>query len=98
MDTQITPQPVRVGAAMVRLELRDLSGQPLSGAHILVEGNMTHPGMKPEFGEAKEVEPGRYQAPLEFTMAGDWLLIYHVTLQSGEKLEPQVEVKGVRAN
>jgi hypothetical protein len=59
---------------------------------------MTHPGMSPEFAEAKELEPGRYEAPLEFTMAGDWLIIYHVTLQSGEKLDRQIDVRGVRAN
>jgi hypothetical protein len=83
---------------MVRLDLRDPSGKPLSGAHIRVEGNMTHPGMKPEFGDAREVAPGRYEAPLEFTMAGDWLIIYYVTLPSGEKLERQIEVKGVHGN
>jgi hypothetical protein len=51
--------------------------------------------MSPGFSEAKEVEPGRYQAPLNFTMAGDWVIIAHVALPDGHKLERQIEVNGV---
>ena len=46
---------------------------------------MSHAGMSPLFAEAKETEPGRYEAHLEFQMAGDWVILLHVTLPDGKK-------------
>jgi hypothetical protein len=57
---------------------------------------MSHAGMRPEFGEAREIGAGRYQGGLAFTMAGDWVVLMHVTLPGGQKLERQMEVNGVR--
>jgi len=59
---------------------------------------MSHAGMSPIFGEAKEVEPGRYQAHLTFEMAGDWVILLHVILPGGQKLERPIDVRGVRPN
>jgi hypothetical protein len=58
---------------------------------------MSHPGMSPVFGEAKELPGGRYQAQLQLAMAGDWVLLLHFTLPGGQALDQQVDVKGVRA-
>jgi hypothetical protein len=58
---------------------------------------MSHAGMPPVFGEGKELEPGRYQSPLEFTMGGDWVILIHLTLADGRKLERQLDVKGVQS-
>jgi hypothetical protein len=59
---------------------------------------MSHPGMAPVFGDAKEVAPGQYQGSLEFAMPGDWVVLIHVTLRDGRKLERQVSVPGVSTN
>ena len=59
---------------------------------------MSHAGMSPVFADAKEVDAGRYQAHLEFAMAGDWVILLHVTLPGGKKLERQIDVRGVRPN
>lgn len=96
----VSPSPPGVGRpATVSLKLIDfLASKPVSGARIRLEGNMTHPGMTPVFAEAKEVEPGRYRATLEFTMAGDWVVLVHAALPDGRKVERQFDVKGVRAD
>jgi hypothetical protein len=73
----------------------DASGKPLSGAHINIEGNMSHAGMAPVFADAGAVEPGRYRANMELTMAGDWVVLVHLTLPEGAKVERQFEIKGV---
>jgi hypothetical protein len=52
--------------------------------------------MKPVFGTAKEVRPGRYEAPLEFTMGGDWFILVNATFPDGRRLERKVDVRGVR--
>jgi hypothetical protein len=31
-------------------------------------------------------------------MAGDWVILAHITLANGQKLERQVDVKGVQPN
>ena len=98
IEHQITPQPVRVGLATLTLRLADANRQPVTGASITLERNMSHAGMSPAFAQAKEIEQGRYQAILDLSMAGDWIILIHVTLAGGQKLERQLDVKGVRAN
>lgn len=99
---EIAPNPARVGPANITLYLKDAAARPLGQARITVEANMSHPGMSPVFGEAGEVAPGRYRAHVEFTMAGDWAVLAHITLADGRKIERQfelrVEVKDIRAN
>jgi hypothetical protein len=80
----------------VTLTLADAAGKPVAGAHIAIEADMSHAGMSPRFADAKEANPGRYQAHLEFQMAGDWVMLLHVTLPDGTKLERQIDVRGVR--
>jgi len=98
IEHEITPQPVRVGQATLTLRLVNASRQPVTGASVTLEGNMSHAGMSPVFASARETEPGRYQAIVDLSMAGDWIILTHITLADGQKLERQLDVKGVRAN
>ena len=59
---------------------------------------MSHPGMAPVFADAKEIDAGRYQGALQLNMAGDWVVLAHVILADGQKLERQINVNGVQAN
>jgi hypothetical protein len=97
MRHEVAPQPPRVGPATITLSLADAAGKPISGARVNLEGNMSHPGMNPVFAEAREVGAGRYQAAIEFTMGGDWIMLVRVDLPDGHKLEREFDVKGVRA-
>ena len=73
-------------------------------AHIIIidsatlefEGTMTHPGMMPVFADASETSAGRYEATLEFTMGGDWIIIVRGALPDGSELEREIEVRGVQ--
>ncbi len=94
---EITPQPARVGSAMITLRLADASDKAVTGARITLEGNMSHAGMGPVFAQAKETEPGQYEAPLELSMGGDWIVLLHLTLSDGQKLERQFEISRVRS-
>jgi YtkA-like len=57
---------------------------------------MTHPGMQPVFATAREVAPGRYEAPVELTMAGDWVISVDARLRDGRRFEQQFELRSVR--
>jgi hypothetical protein len=98
IEADVLPQPVRVGAASVNLKMLDVHKKPVTGAHIELEGDMSHPGMAPVFGEARETDPGYYRGNLQFSMAGDWVVMLHITLADGRTLERQVPVKGVGSN
>lgn len=93
----VTPDPPRIGPGLIVVTLRDLEGRVVSGATVSVEGNMNHAGMVPVLAEAAEVEPGRYEAPLEFTMGGDWFILAQVDLPDGRSFVHQMDVPGVDA-
>lgn len=95
---RISPQPVHVGKETVAIQLVNASAQPITQAGIIVEGDMTHPGMAPVFTTASETIPGSYQAHIDFNMSGDWVLILHIKLPDGRSLEREMEVKGVQSN
>jgi hypothetical protein len=98
IDHEISPLPAHRGPATLTLKLTDATARPVTGAHIAIEADMTHAGMAPGFGEARETGPGRYQSPLTLPMAGDWVILLHVTLANGQKLERQFDVSHVQPN
>jgi hypothetical protein len=95
IDYEIAPHPPRVGPATVTLKILDAAGDPLPGASVHLEGNMTHAGMAPTFAEAHETTKGKYRATLDFSMSGDWIIVVNVVTKGGKKIEKQLEVKGV---
>jgi len=95
---EISFERPKVGRNTITFRLNDMSGQPITGARVQLEGNMTHPGMSPAFGEATEISPGRYQGWLDLSMAGDWMVRAQVTLTNGVKAQVQFEIKGVLPN
>lgn len=77
--------------------LSGVDGQPISGASVRLEATMTHPGMAPAIAAAEETAPGRYEAGLSLSMAGDWLLIVQAELPDGRILQRQHDLRGVSA-
>ena len=98
VKSQIAPRPARVGPATVTIQMKDIAAKPVSRATIQVEADMSHPGMSPVFGEAEEIGPGSYQARTDFSMPGDWVVLFHIQLPDGQKIERQMDVRGVRLN
>jgi transcriptional regulator GlxA family with amidase domain len=98
VEHTISPEPPTVGPATVTIKLADTAARPVSGASITLEADMSHAGMAPVFEEASETGPGQYQAHLRFAMAGDWVILLHLRLPGGQRLERQFNVSGVRPN
>lgn len=93
----VRPDPPLIGLVATTIDLADKAGSPLKGAILKLEGNMNHAGMKPVFADAKETEPGKYEAPLELTMGGDWYVLIQGTLADGRKLNRKVNMPGVKS-
>jgi len=95
-DKEVSPQPVHVGNTTVSFRLSD-AGKPVSDAHVTLEGDMTHAGMAPVFGDAQEDSSGHYQGHLNLNMGGDWVVLIHVALPDGHNMEEQMDLKGVKS-
>lgn len=94
---QVTPEPPQVGPLTVVVTLADSTARPVQASHVALEGTMTHPGMQPVLAVAREVAPGQYEAELDLTMGGDWILLLDATLADGRTIRRQREVREVRA-
>jgi hypothetical protein len=93
----LDPSPPIVGTpGVVRLTLRDRDKKPVAGARLRLEGVMSHPGMAPVNATVTERGNGEYDAPLQFTMAGDWILLVTGELPDGMPFKQQIEINGVR--
>jgi len=78
--------------------LTDPAGTPISGAHVNMEADMSHPGMAPVFFSGKESAPGSLMGAVDLSMPGDWTILLHITLANGAKVEKQFDLPGVLAN
>jgi hypothetical protein len=95
VELSLEPSPPQIGVALVTVTLHDAQGQPLAGAKVELEGNMSHAGMVPVLADASEVAPGHYEADLEFTMGGDWFILVRADLPDGRSMERKIDVPGV---
>ena len=95
VDWSVEPSRPPVGPATVRFSLLDTAGRPLTGARLRVEGHMTHPGMAPVLADVRETTSGSYESLLEFTMAGDWVLVVEGRLADGRRLRRELRVPRV---
>ena len=91
------PKPPRVGPNTFTIGLSGKNDQRLAGARISLEGDMSHPGMSPVFGEAREIAPGQYRGTLDLNMLGDWTVVFHITLANGQSFDRQVQIPHIRA-
>lgn len=96
LESSITPAPPALGAATLTIRLLDAARRPVSGARLQAEVQMSHPGMGPAVTTAVERAAGVYEAPLQFTMRGDWVVLVSGTLPGGETVRHQIDIKGVR--
>jgi len=97
LSWDLEPVPPAAGAAGVaRLTIRDTEQRLVRGARLRLEGHMSHPGMAPVVAMMTERSDGTYEAPLEFTMAGDWVLVVTGDIPGVGHVTRQLEVAGVR--
>jgi hypothetical protein len=85
IDLFSEPNPPAVGAGVLTVSVTDRAGNPIRGAQVQVEANMTHVGMVPIDARSELDENARYRVPLAWTMSGDWVVDVTAALPGGEK-------------
>ena len=88
--------PVAGVATRARIALRRANREPLPATNVRLEAHMTHPGMTPVLSDAVRVGDGEYEARIEFSMAGDWLIAVTGDLPDGRRITLQAPVAGVK--
>jgi hypothetical protein len=96
-ELNVTPAPASVGSARLQLRVLDAARQPVRGAQLKIEAQMSHPGMAPLVVTATERGNGLYEAELQFTMGGDWILIVEGSLSNGARVHHRIDVPNVRS-
>ena len=91
------PSPPLAGSDIVaRISLHDSARNPVVGATLHLEGQMSHPGMAPVVSDVIERGGGIYEARLRLTMEGDWTLVLTGELADGGRITKQLDLAGVR--
>ena len=90
------PRPSAGVAVVVQLKLVDADAAPLTGAKLQCAAQMSHPGMAPIIATTVERGPGTYEARLQFSMAGDWVLVASGELPNGQRIESSFRVPDVQ--
>jgi YtkA-like len=91
------PKPPRAGRNTFIVTLTtSQAGQPLPGAQVSLEGDMSHPGMSPAFADAREIAAGKYQAILDLNMPGDWTVVAHIQLRSGRTFDRETKFSNLQ--
>jgi hypothetical protein len=94
---EIEPRPAHLGRNTFTVTLNGRNHQALAGAHVSLEGDMSHAGMRPVLGEAKEISAGRYQGTLDLPMPGDWTVLFQITLPNGQTFEREMKIQNLQA-
>jgi hypothetical protein len=81
---------------IVRLELVNADGTPVSGARLQCDAQMSHPGMAPIAGAVVERGQGVYETRLRLTMPGDWVLVASGELADGRRVAGSKRIPSVQ--
>jgi hypothetical protein len=92
LTSHLLPAQPMVGPATLTLTLNGATAATLGQANVQVVGHMTHPGMTPVVATVTPHGPDVYDAAVDFTMPGDWMLIATVRLHDGRRLESRIPV------
>jgi len=65
-------ESAKLGDNMLRVQVKDSAGQPVTDAAVSVEYTMDMPGMMIDKANATHAGAGVYEAPVRFAMAGPW--------------------------
>ena len=92
------PKPPRAGRNTFTVTLNSQAGEPIPGAQVSLEGDMSHPGMSPVFANAREIAAGKYQAILDLNMLGDWTIVAHIQLPDGRTFNRETKFQNLQPN
>lgn len=92
MTLTAIPYPPHIGTSRLVIQVADEDGSPIDDARLSIKGDMTHAGMIPVLAEVNGGEAGVYEVPLEWTMAGDWVITIDLSLADGRSTRQRFDL------
>jgi hypothetical protein len=92
MTLSSDPYPLTLGTTRLLLSLKETSGVPINNAVLDVTVTMKHDAMLPLSRRVSAGQDGTYAIPMEWPMAGQWLVEISASLPDGRQLSDQYEV------
>ena len=84
IELKLSASALRVGEATLTLSVFDAAGNAIGSPGALsLRGDMDHAGMAPVLVTVDKAADGVFNAPFEWTMAGDWIVEASLQLESG---------------
>jgi hypothetical protein len=97
VDWRIEPAPASIAeGTRVLFTIRDSVTGPVPGATVKIEAHMAMPGMSPYLADVTGHGDGTYEAPVRFSMRGDWVLVVDGTLPDGRRVTRSLDIRNVR--
>jgi hypothetical protein len=97
VDWRVDPAPPSLAeGTRVLLTLRDSVSGPVTGARLKIVAHMAMPGMSPYLADTTELGSGVYEAPVRFSMRGDWIVVVEGTLADGRRVTKSLDIRDVR--
>jgi hypothetical protein len=92
VTAQLMPPQPTVGPATLTINVSGATAATLGRATVEVVAYMGHPGMAPVVATVTPRGPDVYDAAVDFTMPGSWVLMATVKLHDGRRIEARVPV------
>ncbi len=85
LQLELSASARQVGEATLTLSVFDAAGNAIGSPGALsLRGDMDHAGMAPVLVTVDKAADGVFNAPFEWTMAGDWIVEASLQLESGD--------------
>lgn len=86
LNISLEQPPSTMAVQTIVLSISD-GATPLENAKVQIEATMTHAGMPSQIVQLEPLGAGKYQASIDFSMLGEWVLIVNVTESNGAVMQ-----------
>jgi nitrogen fixation protein FixH len=89
VSAETNPDPAVMGNVEIILTIADETGNPITGASVMVTADHTDMTGMDMTGQATEQDDGRYSIQANFSMSGNWMLKVEVK-QGGQSVTQEI--------
>lgn len=86
LNISLEQTPSAMAVQTIVLSISD-GATPLENAKVQIEATMTHAGMPSQIVPMEPLGAGKYQASIDFSMLGEWVLIVNITESNGAVMQ-----------
>lgn len=91
MKVTFLPKKITTEEALnLKITLNHFDGQPINNARVKLEATMNHAGMIPLLTDATKTKEDTYEATINLTMKGGWIVFINIKLDDHQEIKKSV--------